>query len=78
MFGDRPFRHWPTTVATGVIFALLFEAVYALAMTLIGEGYPGAAEAMIFGLIAFLGFLAAVAIVRVQQDRERRGGTDQP
>ena len=55
---------------TAVVFALLFEAVYALAMALIGDGYPGAGEAMLFGLIALVGFLGAVAVVRYLQDRE--------
>lgn len=76
MFGDRPFSHWPTAVATAFAFAILFELVYVVSMSLLGEEFSLGPDSLRFGLIAFIGYLVVVALIRKTATNTDR--TDQP
>lgn len=80
LFGDRPFTHWPTAVLTALLFAILFEAIYVVAMSLLGDPLAIGLDALAFGLLAFVGYIAVVGLVRRTNNKSNapRTGSDQP
>ncbi|NNE36606.1 MAG: hypothetical protein HKN13_15335 [Rhodothermales bacterium] len=77
MFGDRPFSHWPTVIATAFAFAILFELVYVVSMSLLGDPLEIGPDSILFGLAAFVGYLIVVAIIR-RNPSSAESGHDQP
>ncbi len=77
MFGNRPFSHWPTAVASAFAFAILFELVYIVSMTLIGDDFAIGTDSIVFGVVAFLGYLVVVAFVR-RTEGVNTSDVDQP
>lgn len=80
MFGDRPFSHWPTAIATALVFSILFELVYVVSMSLLGDEFGIGPDSIAFGLLAFVGYLVVVAIVRrsPESGQAKGDGRDQP
>jgi hypothetical protein len=63
-------------VATAFAFAILFELVYVVAMSLLGEEFAIGPDSIRFGLVAFVGYLVVVALVR--NSGTNADPTDQP
>lgn len=71
MFDDQAFQTWPAIFAGATLFASLF-ALLALMIELIFEGAFQITSTVVgFGVVAFIGYIGTVMIVRQGGPPER-------
>lgn len=67
MFNQRAFDSWPSIVAGGVLFALLF-ALAAVMTEFVLDGAPRVSRWVIaFGAAAFAGYVGVAVLLRMER-----------
>ena len=69
MFDSRAFRSWPRILAGGLGFGTLFALVMLLADALFDGGFRLSQRVVVFGGMAFLGYVGTAWLVRLDARR---------